>query len=145
MEGNTSTSNPQSENGALSHITSLPSTSGVHSGDSTHRTVTTTGDSGTIATHLSASALLEILSTIVTAANPDTSGTQTSSEAKEGSPSPSLPPIQVQLQLNPQPDVGGTLIDDRREESDKGAKRKGKSTGTQGKGKDKQSWHYHLG
>ncbi len=84
---------------------------------------TTTGEQGA-GTQLSASALLEILSSIVAAANTDGTG-QALSEEKDA-------PIQVQLQVNPVLQQEGVAS-------------AGKGRGSKSKDKDRQQWHYHLG
>ena len=82
-------------------------------------------------TTINATTLVEILNSVVAAANIETQ----SNEGRMSSQS-----LQFQLQLTPQ-----TTPVDATENGVSEAKGKGRQSGTKGKGKEKQPWHYHLG
>lgn len=82
-------------------------------------------------TTINATTLVEILNSVVAAANMETQ----SNEGRMSSQS-----LQFQLQLTPQ-----TTAVDATENGVGEAKGKGRQSGTKGKGKEKQPWHYHLG
>ncbi len=108
--------------------------------DSTHKTNSIEGSTPiAAATQLSATTLFEILSSIVT--NIQTPNTQTNEEGA-GPSSSQPPPIQLQLQLNPQQPDDETIMDDTKQTKTRGRKTSNTSSGNN---KDKQSWHFHLG
>ena len=131
----------ESNNGALS-THSLPSSSEIQPDDPTQKINST--ETTPIAAQLSATALFEILSSIVTNIQ-----TPNSESNEEGSgPSLTQTPIQLQLQLNSQQSV--VVVEEDSEETSTGEaknsrRRNGSGNNENSQGKGKQSWHYHLG
>lgn len=93
---------------------------------------------------ISASALFEIISTIVTAANVDTPTNNEQDNKSEGTSSQTATPIQVQLHLNTQQQPSPpNHNEDRKEEQPLKSRGRGKKINEIEK--SIQPWHYHLG